>query len=165
MKTSLTKNQIKYIFFSVVGVLIIAYFIYQVVQMNTNPYKTEIAIERQVQSTISTKAFIVRDETYITASNTSGTIVSIAEDGKRVASGDDVAVVFQDGNSAATYVRIRELEKEIETLELKQAEYEELFTKPEIYSDTEKMLKIQAEYNEIKEKLDNTMEEWMELSQ
>lgn len=113
MKFNLNKNQVKYIFFSVVGVLIIVYFIYQVVKINTNPYKTEIAIERQVQSTISTKAFIVRDETYITANN-SGTIVSIAEDGKRVASGDDVAVVFQNESSAGTYVRMRELEKEIE---------------------------------------------------
>lgn len=114
MKFNLNKNQVKYIFFSVVGVLIIAYFIYQVVQMNTNPYKTEIAIERPIQSKITTKAFVVRDETYITATNSGGTIVSIAEDGKRVASGDDVAVVFQDESSAASYVRIRELEKEIE---------------------------------------------------
>ncbi len=113
MKFSLNKNQTKHLFFSVVGVLIIAYFVYQVVQMNTNPYKTEIALERQIQSTISTKAFIVRDETYITTTNNSGTVVSIAEDGKRVASGDGVAIVFQDENSAATYVRIRELEKEV----------------------------------------------------
>ena len=114
MKLNLNKNQTKQIFFSVVGVLIIAYFIYQIVQMNTNPYKTEIALERQIQSTISTKAFIVRDETYITAANSGGTVVSVAEDGKRVGSGDGVAIVFQDENSAATYVRIKELEKEIE---------------------------------------------------
>lgn len=67
-------------------------------------------------------------------------------------------------NDKKVRAKIRELEKEIETLELKQAEYEELFAKPEIYSDTEKMLKIQNEYTEIKEKLDKTMEEWMELS-
>ena len=52
MKLNLNKNQVKYIFFSVIGVLIIVYFIYQVIQMNTNPYKTEIAIERQIQNTI-----------------------------------------------------------------------------------------------------------------
>ncbi len=114
MKFNLNKNQSRNIFFSVVGVLIIFYFIYQIVQMNTNPYKTEIALERPVQSKIETKAFIVRDETYITATNTGGTVVSIAEDGKRVSSGDDVAVVFQDEGSAATYVRINEIKKEIE---------------------------------------------------
>lgn len=110
----LNKNHSKQIFFSIVGVLIIAYFIYQIVQMNTNPYKTEIALERPIQSKITTKAFIVRDERYITATNSGGTVVSIAEDGKRVSSGDGVAVVFQDENSAATYVRINELKKEID---------------------------------------------------
>ena len=114
MKFNLNKNQTKNLFFSVVGVLIILYFVYQIVQMNTNPYKTEIALERPVQSKITTQAFIVRDESYITATNTGGTIVSIAEDGKRVSSGDDVAVVFQDEGSAATYVRINELKKEID---------------------------------------------------
>ncbi len=110
----LDKNQIKYVALSLVGVLIIAYFIYQVVQMNSVPYKTEIALNRDVQSIIKTEAFIVRDETYITTDNTSGTVVSIAEDGKRVSSGDGVAVVFPSAESAASYVRINELQKEID---------------------------------------------------
>lgn len=114
MDFKLNKNQIKYIAYSLVGVLIIAYFIYQVVQMNSAPYKTEIALNRDMQSVIKTEAFIVRDETYITTENTGGTVVSIAEDGKRVSSGDDVAVVFPSSESAASYVRINELEKEID---------------------------------------------------
>ncbi len=110
----LNKTQIKYIVYSIIGVLIIGYFIYQVVQMNSAPYKTEIAINRDMQSVIETEAFIVRDETYITTDNTNGTVVSIAEDGKRVSSGEDVAVVFPNTESAASYVRINELTKEIE---------------------------------------------------
>ncbi len=110
----INKNQAKNIFLAVVGVCIILYFVYQVIQMNSNPYKTEIALEREFKNVVSTKAFIVRDEEYLTASNTSGTVVSIAEDGKRVASGDNVAVVFKNAESAAAYVRITELEKEIE---------------------------------------------------
>ncbi len=112
--SKLDKNQIKRIAYSLLGVLIIAYFIYQVVQMNSVPYKTEIALNRDVQSVIKTEAFIIRDETYITADNTSGTVVSIAEDGKRVSSGDGVAVVFPNAESAAAYVRINELQKEID---------------------------------------------------
>ncbi len=108
------KNQIKHVAYSLVGMLIIAYFIYQVVQMNSVPYKTEIALNRDVQSIIKTEAFIVRDETYITTDNTTGTVVSIAEDGKRVSSGDGVAVVFPSSESAAAYVRINELQKEID---------------------------------------------------
>ncbi len=110
----LNKNQIKYIVYSLIGIFIIGYFIYQVVQMNSAPYKTEIAINRDMQSVIKTEAFIVRDETYITTDNSGGTVVSIAEDGKRVSSGDNVAVVFPSSESAASYVRIKELEKEIE---------------------------------------------------
>lgn len=110
----LNKNQIKYIVYSLIGVFIIVYFIHQVVQMNSAPYKTEIALNRDMQSKIQTEAFIVRDETYITTDNSGGTVVSIAEDGKRVSSGDNVAVVFPSSESAASYVRINELEKEIE---------------------------------------------------
>ena len=110
---NISKNTIKYAVCTVLGVLIIFYFIHQVVQMNSDPYKTEVALERNVQNTISTKAFAIRDEKYLTAENSSGTVVSIAEDGKRVGSGDAVAVVFQNSESAAAYVRINELEKEI----------------------------------------------------
>ena len=110
----LNKSQIKYIVYSLIGIFIISYFIHQVVQMNSVPYKTEIALNRDMQSVISTEAFIVRDEVYITTDNSGGTVVSIAEDGKRVSSGDNVAVVFPSSNSAASYVRINELEKEIE---------------------------------------------------
>jgi putative membrane fusion protein len=110
----LNKTQIKYIVYSLVGIFIIGYFIHQVVQMNSSPYKTEIALNRDMQSIIKTEAFIVRDETYITTDNSGGTVVSIAEDGKRVSSGDNVAVVFPSSESAATYVRMKELEKEIE---------------------------------------------------
>lgn len=110
----ISKAKAKNIFLAVVGVCIIFYFVYQVVQMNSNPYKTELALEREIKNVVSTDAFVVRDEEYITADNTSGTVVSIVEDGKRVASGDSVAVVFQSADSASAYVRINELEKEID---------------------------------------------------
>ena len=110
----INKNQAKNIFLAIAGVCIILYFVYQVIQMNSNPYKTELALERDIKNTVSTKAFIVRDEEYLTTDNTTGTVVSIAEDGKRVARGDSVAVVFQNTDSASAYVRISELKKEIE---------------------------------------------------
>ena len=109
----ISKNTIKYAACTVLGILIILYFVYQVIQMNSSPYKTEVALERDVENAVKTTAFVIRDEEYLTAENTSGTVVSIAEDGKRVASGDAVAVVFQSADSAAAYVRINELEKEI----------------------------------------------------
>ena len=57
---NLSKNTIKYAACTVLGVLIIFYFIYQVVQMNASPYKTEVALERDVQNTIITKAKCLR---------------------------------------------------------------------------------------------------------
>ena len=114
MKIKINKNQAKNILLAVAGIFIIFYFVYQVVQMNSNPYTTELALERDIKNVVSTKAFVIRDEEYLTTDNTSGTVVSIAEDGKRVARGDDVAVVFQNADSAAAYVRINELKKEID---------------------------------------------------
>lgn len=107
------KNAVKYIVCSLLGVLIILYFVYQIIQMNSSPYKTEVVFEKNVQTTVNTTAFVVRDEAYITASDATGTVVSIAEDGKRVGSGDPVAVVFSSAESAAAYARINELEDEI----------------------------------------------------
>ena len=52
--------------------------------MNTVPYKTELVLQRDMQSIIKTEAIIVRDETFITTDNSNGTVVSVAEDGKRV---------------------------------------------------------------------------------
>ena len=68
-------------------------------------------------------------------------------------------------NDKKKRAKIRELEGQIERLETRQAEIEEAFTDPSVYSDTQKMLELQNEYNSLKENLDNTMEEWMELSQ
>ncbi len=110
----LNKNLVKYVACTVLGILIIVYFIYQVVQMNSSPYKTEVALERNVETVISTTAFVVRDEEYLVTENVAGTVVPIAEDGKRVGSGDNVAVVFQSPESAAAYVRINELNREID---------------------------------------------------
>lgn len=109
----LNKNAVKYLVCSALGVLIIIYFIYQIVQMNFNPYKTELAVQRNFEKVVSATAFVVRDESVISAENSKGTVVSVAEDGKRVSSGETVAVVFQSADSAAAYTAINELEKEI----------------------------------------------------
>lgn len=112
-KLKFNKDSIKYIVGTVFGIAVIIYFVTFVVKMNSNPYKTETAIQRNIQNTIETKGFVVRDETYLTASDPNGTIVSIAEDGKRVGSGETVAISFKTANSAAVYVRINELNSEI----------------------------------------------------
>ncbi len=113
-KLKFNKDSVKYIIGCVFGIAVIIYFITFVIKMNSNPYKTETAIQRNIQNTIETKGFVVRDETYLTASDPNGTIVSIAEDGKRVGSGETVAISFKTADSAAIYVRINELNSEID---------------------------------------------------
>ena len=60
--------------------------------------------------------------------------------------------------------RVRLLEKEIQETEEKISALENVFAGGEIYSDQQKLLKTQEEYNQLKDKLDELMEEWMELS-
>lgn len=85
--------------------------------MNYNPLTTETAIPYSELDSIDTKAVIVRDESYIT-NTASGTVVPIADDGKRVARGDNVALVFADEASAKNHMQIERLEKEIEYYKL-----------------------------------------------
>jgi hypothetical protein len=109
------KSNKKYmtILYVVIALLFIAFFLYQVFKINYEPVKTEAALEKTVSASAVTQAFIVRDEYPIEASVT-GTLVPLVEDGKRVASGDNVAVVFTNDDAAKTYNEIKELEKKIE---------------------------------------------------
>lgn len=109
------KNNKKYmtILYVVIAIAFIAFFLYQVFKINYEPVKTEVALEKTVSASAVTQAFIVRDEYPIEASVT-GTLVPLVEDGKRVASGDNVAVVFTSDEAAKTYNEIKELEKKIE---------------------------------------------------
>lgn len=61
-------------------------------------------------------------------------------------------------------IKAKELEKLIEDLEAKKAELEQDFANPEIYLNTEIMLKKQEEYNAIISKLDELMEKWLEVT-
>lgn len=97
----------------VAAVAFIAFFLYQVFKINYQPVKTQVALSKTVASTAVTDAFVVRDEYPIEASVT-GTLVPLVEDGKRVASQDDVAVVFTSDEAAKTYNEIKSVKDEIE---------------------------------------------------
>lgn len=96
----------------VAAVAFIAFFLYQVFKINYQPVKTQVALSKTVASTAVTDAFVVRDEYPIEASVT-GTLVPLVEDGKRVASQDDVAVVFTSDEAAKTYNEIKSVKEEI----------------------------------------------------
>lgn len=97
----------------VAGVIFIIFFLYQVFKINYQPVKTQVALSKTVASTAVTDAFVVRDEYPIEASVT-GTLVPLVEDGKRVASQDDVAVVFTSDEAAKAYNEMKAVKEEIE---------------------------------------------------
>ena len=94
------------------GLFLIGYIGYQIFMFKRSPVKTETALEKTVYETIDTKAFFVRDESYIQAKG-SGTIVPLVTDGMRVAKGDTVAVLFKDDDSARDFKRVNEIENTI----------------------------------------------------
>ncbi|NLA76326.1 MAG: hypothetical protein GX851_00595 [Clostridiales bacterium] len=106
------EKKLKYILCSAAGLLIVVYLCYQAYMSTYDPIKTQVALETTVYDAIDTEVFIIRDEQYI-IKDASGTLVPLVEDGKRVANGDTVAVVFSNETAASSYTRIRELEDEI----------------------------------------------------
>ena len=61
---------------------------------------------------VDAEVFVVRDE-YILSNTASGKVIPLVEDGKRVAKGDVVAMVFRNDEEAANYLRVRELDSQI----------------------------------------------------
>lgn len=96
----------------VLGIFVIGYFGYQIYMFKKSPVKTETALEKTVYETVDTKAFFVRDESYIQTKGT-GTTVPLVSDGMRVAKGDTVAVLFKDDDSARDFNRVKEIESSI----------------------------------------------------
>lgn len=100
------------LFYILLAVAVIALSFYQVFKINYSPIKTEIAIQKTIYDTVSCDSFIVRDETPI-QTNIEGTLVPLVVDGRRVARGDAVAVVFKSEDAAKSYTRMQELQEKI----------------------------------------------------
>lgn len=111
LKTQKRKKGMSFLY-TLFALLIIAVFLYQVFKINYDPVKTEIALKNTISDHVDTKAFIVRDEMPIKAS-ASGTLVPLVEDGKRVANGDDVAVVFTSEAAAKVYNELSSVKEDI----------------------------------------------------
>ena len=96
--------------------LFASYIIFQIVNSTKDDIKTQYALTETVYNAIDSRAFIIRDEEFI-ENSASGTMISFAADGERVARGDTVSMVFSSENSAEAYLRITEVEKNIERYE------------------------------------------------
>lgn len=98
------------------AVFMIAYLVFYAIDANYSPVKTETAVMKTVEKSISTKVFIVRDEEYL-SSSASGTIVPLIEDGQRVAEGQDIGAVFSNDKEAEKYVELAKLNEELDRFE------------------------------------------------
>lgn len=93
--------------------LVLSYVIYHVVLYSKSDMETQVALTETVYETINAECFVLRDEEYI-ENNAMGTTVSFAKNGERVAAGDTVSMIFKNSQDADTYLKITELEKEID---------------------------------------------------
>lgn len=98
----------------VLSIIIISYIVYNAFAYSYSPVDTQrLTEETTIEETIDFKGFALRDEKLIDTS-ASGTVIPLAHDGKRVANGDDIAVVCQNDDQAAAYTKLESLKQELE---------------------------------------------------
>ena len=89
-----TEFKIKIIAIVVALCLLSSYIIYQIIRISKAEMETQFALSETVYKVIETKSFVLRDEEFIT-SGASGTTVSFADNGERIALGDTVSIIFK----------------------------------------------------------------------
>lgn len=113
-----TEFKIKIIAIVVALCLLSSYIIYQIIRISKADMETQFALSETVYKVIETQSFVLRDEEFITSS-ASGTTVSFADNGERIALGDTVSIIFNSDDDATSYLKITELKESI-------SHYEEL---------------------------------------
>lgn len=107
------KAFLKKVAVTVLSLFFIFYVSYQVYLTSFEKVETETALEKTVNNSLFTTGFFVREEEYI-VNSASGTVVPVAQDGKKVSSGDTVAVAFKNDSSVENYMRTELLRAELE---------------------------------------------------
>jgi hypothetical protein len=98
----------------VLSIIVISYIVYNAFAYSYSPIDTQrLTEETTIEETIDFKGFALRDEKIIDTS-AFGTVIPLAHDGKRVANGDDIAVVCQNDDQAAAYTKLESLKHELE---------------------------------------------------
>ena len=97
----------------IISILLIVYIIYQAYMIIYDPVGTETAYEYTYTDTIDTEVFVARSESYV-VNRQKGTIVSAVEKGSRVSKGEEVAHIFAETEADDTYLKLREVDEQIE---------------------------------------------------
>ena len=107
------KAFLKKVAVTVLSLFFIFYVSYQVYLTSFEKVETETALEKTVNNSLFATGFFIREEEYI-VNSASGTVIPVAQDGKKVAGGDTVAVAFKSDSSVESYMRTQLLKAELE---------------------------------------------------
>ena len=107
----------KRIIIGILSVLIVSYIVYLIVSANfVNAVQTEEAVSTTVSDEIHTKAFIVREESYV--KRDSGGVLSYnIDDGDDVSGGQTIADIYRNENDAVSRKQIDAINKQIKNLQ------------------------------------------------
>lgn len=96
----------------IVCVIVIAYMVYNAFAYAYSPLTTQrLTQETTFEDSFEFEAITIRDEKVL-ENNSSGTVIPLAHDGKRVAKGDTIAVVCNSEKDAASYTMLEQAKEE-----------------------------------------------------
>lgn len=107
----------KIIYFAVATVLVIVGILCIIIAFDKiyNPVTTELALNYEVEKTVTVKGLILRKESVVTTENT-GEFDYLVKDGERVNDGGIIAKTYKSEEDVAAEKEIRELTQKIENL-------------------------------------------------
>ena len=92
--------------------IVIAYMVYNAFAYAYSPLTTQrLTQETTFEDSFEFEAITIRDEKVL-ENNSSGTVIPLAHDGKRVAKGDTIAVVCSSDDDAASYTMLEQAKAE-----------------------------------------------------
>ena len=96
----------------IVCLIVIAYMVYNAFAYAYSPLTTQrLTQETTFEDSFEFEAITIRDEKVL-ENNSSGTVIPLAHDGKRVAKGDTIAVVCNSEDDAASYTMLEQAKAE-----------------------------------------------------
>jgi len=114
-KSPLVKGILIFVFVAVLA----AFAVYHIATYTgaRGTLKTQTAVNRTITRSISTEGMVIREESVLSSSGLSGTVVPRISNGSKVSSGDAVAEVFTSSAAAETLMELDALESEIKYYE------------------------------------------------
>ncbi|MEG1742704.1 MAG: HlyD family efflux transporter periplasmic adaptor subunit, partial [Clostridia bacterium] len=110
------KNLSKQFIVAIIALAILGYVGLQISLSTKDAVQVENAMYAQAKKTISTDAYIFRDEIPI-VSNTNGTVCYFFDDGEKIAKGQPIVTTYALSTDADVQKKINEINKKIKILE------------------------------------------------